>query len=84
MSPGDGEVPEPRGGGIQGLGGSHCGGSESWSGHPIAVLTPVAPGWGWTRGIQGIISAMGTQGGFEVSHQIMCFIDCNFPFETHW
>lgn len=46
MSPGDGEVPEPRGGGIQGLGGSHCGGSESWSGHPIAVLTPVAPGWG--------------------------------------
>lgn len=65
MSPGDGEAPEPHGGGIQGLGWPRCGGSESWSGRHIAVLIPMTSGWVWTREIQGVISAMGTQGGFE-------------------
>lgn len=45
MSPGDGEAPDPHGGGIQRLGGSHCGGSESWSGELVAVLIPMASGW---------------------------------------
>lgn len=78
VSPGDDEAPESRGERIQGLGGSHGGGNEPWSGDPI-VSSPWQPA---RFGPGGSRAPCEPKEGLRISHQIMCFIDRNFPLET--